>query len=256
MIEKNIMGKKKAATVLLTRIFIALICLFIYILFMGFREIGHHQDKMWLHRCNSIEKLNEKYPQYPNIEVDVVFRKNSMFDITHDIDTSFNLYLDSYFAFMENKSGKIWLDIKNLTPENKMEMFSALEKLVEHYSFAKERLIIESPDWESLEFFTQNGYYTSYYVAYKSPSQLNDEETNYYIEQLQKIADSQTVCALSFPGKWYTTIKKKLNRPIDLLTWEHRSIQLEVLISPTGRKMLHDPQLKVILVKDKGHFHR
>ena len=30
------------------------------ILFMGFREIGRYPDKIWLHRCNSMEKLYEK----------------------------------------------------------------------------------------------------------------------------------------------------------------------------------------------------
>lgn len=250
------MGNIKAAAVFIIRFVTAFACLLICMLFMELRETDNHQDKIWLHRCNSIEKLYEKYAEYPNIEVDVIFRDSLVFDVTHDANTSFGLSLNSYFAFMQNKAGKIWLDVKNLTSINKIAMFSALEKLVADYNLSKKRLIIESPDWESLNLFTQNGYYTSYYLTYDDPSDLDDNEITHYIEQLQKIVDSQAICALSFPGDWYTTIKEKLNRHVDLLTWEHRSTQVEILLSPSGREMLHDPQLKVILVKDKGEFHR
>ena len=75
-------------------------------------------------------------------------------------------------------------------------------------------------------------------------------------KHLQEIADKKVVSALSFPGCWYTEIKESLNRSIDLLTWEHRSSQLQLLLSSVGREMLFDPQLKVILVKDKGKYHR
>ena len=64
------------------------------------------------------------------------------------------------------------------------------------------------------------------------------------------------VHALSFPGWWYSTIKENLNRSIDLLTWKHRTTQWQLLLTPKGHKMLDDPELKVILVKDKGQYHR
>lgn len=33
---------------------------------VAFREVGRHKDKIWLHRCNSMEKLCEKEHMYPN----------------------------------------------------------------------------------------------------------------------------------------------------------------------------------------------
>lgn len=230
------------------------ICLFI--LFMGFRDIGYYPDKIWLHRCNSMEKLYEKHMVYPNIEIDVVFRNNRTFDVTHDSDTSFNLHLDTYFAYMKDKEGKIWLDVKNLTSENRTAALIALNRLIRHFQIKKDRLIIESPSWKSLESFTREGYYTSYYVTYEKPCTLSDEAITNCIGKLQHIAEGGAVCALSFPGYWYETIKVRLGCDIDLLTWEHRKSQLQLLLSDTGRRMLHDPQLKVILVKDKGAFHR
>lgn len=226
------------------------------ILFMGFRDIGLYPDKIWLHRCNSMEKLHEKHAAYPNIEVDVVFRDDRTFDVTHDADTSFNLKLDAYFAYLEDKEGKMWLDVKNLTSENREAALAGLNRLTEHFRIAKDRLIIESPSCESLELFTRDGYYTSYYVTYKEPCALSDEEKAGCIGELQRIADGGGVCALSFPGYWYETVKEELKRPIDLLTWEHRTSQLQLLLASSGRRMLSDPQLKVILVKDKGRYHR
>lgn len=226
------------------------------IVFLGIRDIGQYNNKIWLHRCNSLEKLYEKAAKYPNIEVDIVIRNNHIFDVTHDIDTTFNLKIASYFDYMQEKDGRMWMDIKNLTSENKLSVLSRLNMLINHFEIEKERLIIESSNWEALAAFTENEFYTSYYVPFDEPDELDDEEIDSCINELQKIADSRAVRALSFPEDWYDEIKDKLDRPIDLLTWRHRDSQLEVLLTPSGRRMLNDPQLKVILVKDKGDYHR
>ena len=88
--------------------------------------MNDYPEKIWLHRCNSIEKLYEQGDEYSNVEVDVVFRKNRKFDVTHDADTSFNLVLDPYFSYMNETDGKIWLDIKNLKAGNKTEIFNQI----------------------------------------------------------------------------------------------------------------------------------
>lgn len=227
------------------------------VLVIGVRGVGQYPEKLWLHRCNSMEKLYEKHDRYPNIEVDLVFREKSRtFDVTHDSDTTFGLSLGSYFDYMEEGEGKMWLDIKNLTEENRLVALRLMNELTARYDIDKDRLIIESRDEEALEDFTRNGYYTSYYVDYDKPRSLSEEELDDCIEDLQEIADSGKVCALSFPGYWYDEIKENLDRPIDLLTWKHRTVQPEFLLSPSGREMLADPQLKVILIKEKGRFHR
>lgn len=136
---------------------------------MGLRDIGRYPEKIWLHRCNSLEKLYEKQSRYPNVEVDLVFRKDRVFDVTHDVDTSFNLSLGSYFSYMKDHEGKMWLDIKNLTAGNKHVALERMNEMTEYFQIAKDRLIIEGKDWKALEAFTQDGYYTSYYVTYDEP---------------------------------------------------------------------------------------
>ena len=106
--------------------------------------MGKHKDKLWLHRCNSIEKLNEKYGDYTNVELDVCFR-DSVFDVTHDIDSSFGLNVEKYFAFFALHEGKMWLDLKNLTLENSDAVLAALIDLTKRYGVDRRRLIVESP---------------------------------------------------------------------------------------------------------------
>ena len=87
-------------------------------------EVGEHPDKIWLHRCNSMEKLYEHSERYSNFEVDIVFRQDSVFDVTHDIDTSFNLSIEPYFGYIQQNGGNLWLDIKNLDLQNVSAMLT------------------------------------------------------------------------------------------------------------------------------------
>ncbi len=220
------------------------------------QEIGDYPDKIWLHRCNSMEKLLEHQNEYRNFEVDIIFRRDSVFDVTHDADTTFHLSIEPYFSYIQYYGGNLWMDIKNLSLDNVSAMKNCLDSLLSLYGIGKERLIVESRCWQALEQFTKAGYYTSLYIEWENPSQLDDEKIDSYMVKLRKAVDHKIVKALSFPGWWYSTIKEKLNRSIDLLTWKHRTTQFQLLLSPIGHKMLDDPDLKVILVKDKGQYHR
>lgn len=249
--------RRLTASTLMMAVLLIIATVLLYTLYIEATETGEHTDKIWLHRCNSIEKLQEKHEDYPNIEVDVIFfRQDSTFDVTHDPENSIDLDLNDYFAYLKEHGGKIWLDIKNLTRYNKEALCSSLTRLLRQFQIEKDRLIVESPNWKSLKYLTDEGYYTSCYVTYEKPRLLENEEMDRCIERLQRIVDKNAVRALSFPGYWYGPIKEELNRPIDLLTWEHRKTQLQLLLSPKGQIMLSDPQLKVILVKDKGDYHR
>ncbi len=226
-----------------------------YAIFVG-SHIGDNPAKVWLHRCNSLEKMAEFAEAYPNAEVDIVYRGQGIFDITHDADTTFHLSLDAYFARIGKSRTRLWLDIKNLTPGNAGHMLRELDSLRRHYGVALEQLIVESSSADALVRFTRRGYYTSFYVPFDKPSRLSDAEVQTCLDSLRAVADSRKVRALSFPGWWYSTIGRQLGRDIDLLTWKHRSSEFELRALPEGQAMLKDPRLKVILVKAKGHHHR
>lgn len=86
-------------------------------------HIDKYPDKLWLHRCNSVEKYVEMQERYRNIEVDVVFRDEGYFDVTHDTDTTFGLRLGTLMsAVAENtrwggvKYGWISIIYQRITP--------------------------------------------------------------------------------------------------------------------------------------------
>lgn len=216
--------------------------------------VGSRPDKLWLHRCNSLEKLHEKAERYDGIEVDVCYRTDGTFDVTHDEPYSCGLTIEPYFAYLkEHPQMRMWLDVKNLREENQESMLRSLNALARNHSVAPSRLIVESRQWQLLEPFTWEGYSTSCYVDAPRPTQLSAEQRDSVVKALQGVADSRLVKALSFPGWWYGTLSRQIDRPnIDLLTWEHRTTQWEFFFYTRHVKdMLDNPQLKVILIKDK-----
>lgn len=224
------------------------------------QHYGRHADKLWLHCCNSIEKYDESRVLYPNVEVDVVYRGGGLFDVTHDADTTFHLSLEHFLKHValqpaSGEKSRVWIDLKNLQPGNVNECLAALADLAAGSGVGKERLIVESPAADLLAAFTAAGFYTSCYVDAKHPSHLSDSQLQDVLGELRSVAASGDVCALSCPIWWYSTLRRHVP-DIDLLTWAHRSTQVEFLLYPPGKKALNDPRLKVILLKKKGRFHR
>ncbi len=209
-----------------------------------------YAEKVWLHRCNSTEKLQEKGEKYSGFEVDICLRPDGRLDVTHNVEQSFGLKVDTFFAYLEQRPEKrMWLDVKNLSEENQRAFVTTMDSLSRHHQIAPERIVVESWEWQLLRPLTQRGYLTSYYVSLEG----NDSA----IALLQRVADSGAVRALSFPRKWYRKMKSDLNRQdIILLTWCSSQTFRQLRWRPLGHRMLRDRQLKVILVKDHGHYHR
>ncbi len=233
----------------------ALLVAVLYFVADAWSNIGKHPHKVWLHRCNSMEKLYQMCSVYPNVEVDVVFREGR-FDVTHDSNISFGQDIEEYFAWFSKNEGKMWLDIKNLNDDNGGSMLEVLSSLVHRYGVSKQRLIVESPQWRLLENFTREGFYTSMYVPFEKPGKLSGRERRECLDSLRRVAGSGCVRAISFPYWWYPVLKGKLGGSVDMLTWKHRSSHFLFMLSGEGKRMLKDKQLKVVLVKDKGDFHR
>lgn len=219
-------------------------------------QTDRYPDKVWVHRCNSIEKFDEMHDRYLSVEVDLIFQSDGYFDVTHDQENSIGLRLDRYFEKIEGETGHMWLDVKNVSATNCNHAISVLDSLTSIHHIDKIRLIVESPDTAALSAFHKAGYYTSWYVVSENPANLSDNEIGNYIREMRRVVDSGSVSALSFPAWWYPEISKRLDRNIDLLTWKENSSQFKFFLIPKNYKMLYDPQVKVILLKDLGHFHR
>lgn len=229
-------------------------------LYVGYmwHRVGTRPDKVWLHRCNSIEKLQEKEHLYPNVEVDICLRPGGMMDVTHDSDTTFHLSIDPYMAYLaKHKDRYVWLDVKNLTEDNQGTFIHSLDSLVHTYGIMKHQLVIESPEWKLLFPLTRAKYYTSCYVTAPRPSSLTKWQRDSVISRLGVVARSGCVRALSFPAYWYNSLRLQFqDEDISYLTWMHHRTQLGMLLDPLGQVIMNDRRVKVILVKDKGRYHR
>ena len=232
-------------------LFIVIVAIYMLVMFLF---VGNYKERLWLHRCNSIEKFTEQHESYPNIEIDLVYRESGYFDVTHDEPVTYGLPLDSIFAH-PMCDGKMWLDIKNITALNVDSVLFELQHLLAQYKIDKSRLIIESSSWQELAILTNAGFYTSYYFPVGNPRKLNANQQKSALDNLQKVVDSAEICAISFPAWWYSDIKRTIKTDLDLLTWKHRSTQYEFFLMG-GFRLLNDKQVKVVLLKSKGKYHR
>ncbi len=184
-----------------TKIIVAIVVLIIVITACwALLQVGQYPHKLWLHRCNSIEKWCEKEDIYDNIEVDVVWR-DSVFDVTHDTDKSFNQRLEPFFAKLkEGGDGKIWLDMKNVTLSNVTRVVFRINYLLSCHALGKERLIIECKDVEALRLLDNQGFYTSYYIDFPKPSDIEDSQVEECLDSIEGVVAKNCCDAISFPS--------------------------------------------------------
>ena len=240
----------------LSGLLLLILCLsLLAIPFWNDRIIRRYIDKIWLHRTNSIEKLHEFEQEYKNFECDVLFLTDSAtFEIGHDEPSGEPLkpYLDFLGA---NPDRELWLDLKNLNESNCIQAETTLTGLLAQRDVDKDQLIIESRDWKALHHFTQEGYYTSCYLDIPHIDELSDAECLHRLDSIQQIAHSGAVSALSFPASYYAFLRN-LDFSVDLLTWEHRRWAWQLPFFSRSRAILKDGRIKVVLVKEKGHYHK
>jgi hypothetical protein len=183
-----------------------------------------------------------------------VSRDSATFEIGHDEPSGEPLkpYLDFLGA---NPDRELWLDLKNLNESNCIQAETTLTGLLAQRDVDKDQLIIESRDWKALHHFTQEGYYTSCYLDIPHIDELSDAERLHRLDSIQQIAHSGAVSALSFPASYYAFLRN-LDFSVDLLTWEHRRWAWQLPFFSRSRAILKDGRIKVVLVKEKGHYHK
>lgn len=215
-----------------------------------------YKERIWLHRANTPQKLMEFADEYNGFECDVTLRDDSVFDITHDLHVSYGISAESYFQLLQGNHRRIWFDFKNLSVHNMAVALTRLENWCYQYGIAKDRFIIEGKDPVALGFFRKAGFYTSYYIRDVDLQDLTPAETEALGQRLNQIAESGQVDALSFYSRYYDIVKQVVTPSVDLLTWAHHQGKEMLSILPWRRRLFQDPQVKVILVKDKGHYHK
>lgn len=217
-------------------------------------------EKLWLHRVDSIEKQKEFCDKYKGLEFDIIYYESyDGFENSHDIG-DYNRYdfektLLTYQKL--NRSNGIWLDFKNLSENNKIKSCNKLNELIVKYKIDKSLIWVESNDWESLKYFKDNGFKTSYYFPYYDLKKMSDIDIKKVKMLTEDIALSGAINAISFDGDYYNFIKT-MNIPnnVVFLSWFDSSSWSEVWLRSKYQDILNDEKVKVILVKDLGNYHR
>lgn len=221
--------------------------------------------KLWAHRCDSVEKLEEQLPTFAGVELDVTYAPSQRtFDTSHDPQSGVEHPLEKFFAVLAGKDTKIWLDYKNLTVENAVPSRAELNRLLKKYGIEKSRVIVESGNYRELKAFRDDGFYTSYYcpVTYDKKERerffKSESERRMFKEAVLTAANSGFVDAVSFPVEYYDIVKES-GVTVDLLTWDLGAQYKNYAYDKDDRerqKRLNDEQLKVILITSPSAFNR
>lgn len=206
-------------------------------------------DGIWLHRVNSIERLNYFLNDFSGFEMDLYYNdKLDNFNVDHN-NKDYHTTLDAMLAAAEQKPGVyLWLDVKNLSIKNAEAVFSRLGFLFQKHNVAKDHVIIESPVIEALNGYAAAGYLTSYYFA--APDGPPDRER---LDKLRARFYNSDVRAVSSDLVYYDLIGAAFPG-IPHLFWDLKSYSRKPLTRIAAlirmRAIFNDPDVKVLLVGD------
>lgn len=226
--------------------------------------------KVWLHRVDSPEKQVEFAQKYRSgIEMDLIFHeKEGQFENSHDPESLSAHPLEKQFVTYRDLGIErgLWLDFKNLSFANSVAALSELERLVAIISpigtigkgeKIRASIWVESRDWRPLQGFHEAGFKTSFYLPSYQTETMTTEQKDVARKEIMEAVESGVIDAISFPGSTYEFIRS-LNLPptVSFLCWEDSHPWWAVTYFSQYRALLADPRMKIILVKDHGHFQR
>ena len=149
--------------------------------------------KIWVHRVNSLARLDEVQGIFKGLELDLVF-ENGKLDVRHPPDSSIHLSLHKFLSHVQHPSQHyFWLDIKNLTLENVEKVKSRLDYLTKKFNL-KENIIVETTHPKTIPTLNINNYFTLYYLpdlVRLKPHELDQVQKN--ITTYRPTAISQSI---------------------------------------------------------------
>lgn len=215
------------------------------------------EEKLFLHRANTIQKMRLFEGKYIGFEIDVVFdQRLNEFDIYHPPQSSIGLYLDDYLKKIGNVQQKrIWLDFKNLNETNYKHALERLSILMQKYGMRRNQLILESSNPDFLSHFKSH-VFTSYYLPILPIGGMDTSQK--YTASLSLIDEVQKseADAVSYPADMHEFVKTYIHTSFPekkLLTWilEDMSNFENIL---RLRMLLLENSVEVVLLGERTNF--
>lgn len=217
------------------------------------------KNKSWLFRVNSPQKLLKLGKKYAGVELDIVFHTeaNDFENSDRIIDLKMYPLSNTLEAYKKlNNKPSLWLDFKNLTDGNKSAAENRLDYLVNKTGINKNKVLVESGNYNALEYFTKRGWQTSYYLPLYDFQKMKKDEVEEKRKLTEKIASSGKVSAISFAREYYDFIKQlNLRTHISLYTWVNTTLD-EFITKPENLLMFYDPAIKAFLFIESSKYDR
>ena len=217
-------------------------------------------EKVWLHQCNSPEKIRRQGSRFTGFELDVIYDAERAFFINaHDPVDETKMtppdLVDTLRAVSElGRPVGLWIDYKNLTAENARPSLEVLKRLTAEFGLKAPEIIVESGNFEQLKLFREAGYQTSFYFPYYKDSALQSGEAE---QLLKKAIAAEYVNFVSFESRYHSFVApycRAEGKP--MLAWAlNRSLYL-TLESGAADKLLADDDVKIVLLPEQGLKYR
>ena len=210
------------------------------------------EERFWLHGCNSIKKLQTTGSKYAGVEFDIIYyAETDTFGVSHDIENVISLPLEKSIVYLAETDQMIWLDFKNLTEQNKTASRNCLNAILNRHRIDKSRIVVESNAPSSLEHYTEDGFYTSYYCPINDKNTFASVQTKKaYIDHIRQVSQSKNIRALSCAANYFSLVREAAPQ-MELLTWERNDDKWwGFYLLPSLRAIRNDKNVKAILVYD------
>lgn len=243
-------GKKRNLFIFAILLIILAALLYSYQYSVKRLEFLGYYNKVYAHRVNSIEKLNQALKHFKGVELDLVYNVNTdKFDVNHPPAESINLSFESYLSAIKTDTLPfLWLDIKNLESKNSYKILSKLEFLVNKFNYPKDKLLVESLVPVALRPFNGSGFKTSYYL--KPKLYLHDSlNLKTEIKNIRTVLKNQPYLAISASYENYDLMHKyfpKETKYMWAITSAYHFKQLKI------REVLKDSTVAILLSSFKA----
>lgn len=158
-----------------------------------------NNNKEWAKAVNTVEKMKKIPLNTSGIEMDIYFDSPAnTFSVHHNIqDTSYCQFEDLLKLYQKMQlTASIWMDFKNLSPQNQQEALNTLIALREKYHL-KNKILVESSFPELLTPFVDQDFYTSYYTPDFNPYLISKDSLKKIAGQIHHNLTKSKVQALS-----------------------------------------------------------
>lgn len=206
-------------------------------------------DKSWYWGIDQLELVSKIPATAPGIELDLYFDSTQdCFFVYHDSNRISTLKADSLLTAYRsrNKTGAAWFDCKNLTEQNQSMAIPALLRLQQAYEL-QQKLIVESDCLPCLQTLGDSGVFTSFYVPYFNPYQLEEDSLNNLLRSMAVQLKAMPTAAVSGYYFQYPALRQFLPR-YPVLTWSTEST-VSVVSLYFNHQLKADSLVKVILYR-------